>query len=381
MKDGIGDRGGWLVGIDIGGTFTDVVAIQPDDAEVRAAKVPSQRDTPVAAIAAGLEAVGIDPADIDNLVHGTTRVTNAIVEEKLPPVALVSTEGFEDTLAIARLRRRDLYRLDIPPRRAPLVSADRSFGLRERVEHSGAVHTPLEHDDLEALVQLLGSSVSRSIHEGLLAESLVYSTLQSGPEFASWLATRRPASPRESLAPAVLVEREGSQLKLRLNRSEKHNAFSKAIRDGLVEALRVVLSDDTIREVELSGQGPSFCSGGDLDEFGSFPDPATAHAIRSTRNPARLLAECAERVQVRVHGACIGAGAELPAFTARVEAAPDAFFALPELRMGLVPGAGGTVSLPRRIGRQRCGWLALSGQRIDSATALEWGLVDSIRPD
>ena len=106
MKDGIGDRGGWLVGIDIGGTFTDVVAIQPDDAEVRAAKVPSQRDTPVAAIAAGLEAVGIDPADIDNLVHGTTRVTNAIVEEKLPPVALVSTEGFEDTLAIARLRRR-----------------------------------------------------------------------------------------------------------------------------------------------------------------------------------------------------------------------------------------------------------------------------------
>lgn len=232
-----------------------------------------------------------------------------------------------------------------------------------------------------ALVQLLRSSLSRSIHEGLLAESLVYSTLQSGPEFASWLATRRPASPRESLAPAVLVEREGSQLKLRLNRPEKHNAFSKAIRDGLVEALRVVLSDDTIREVELSGQGPSFCSGGDLDEFGSFPDPATAHAIRSTRNPARLLAECAERVQVRVHGACIGAGAELPAFTARVEAAPDAFFALPELRMGLVPGAGGTVSLPRRIGRQRCGWLALSGQRIDSATALEWGLVDSIRPD
>ncbi len=168
MKDGIGDRGGWLVGIDIGGTFTDVVAIQPDDAEVRAAKVPSQRDTPVAAIAAGLEAVGIDPADIDNLVHGTTRVTNAIVEEKLPPVALVSTEGFEDTLAIARLRRRDLYRLDIPPRRAPLVSADRSFGLRERVEHSGAVHTPLEHDDLEALVQALGGAGADSVAVSLL---------------------------------------------------------------------------------------------------------------------------------------------------------------------------------------------------------------------
>ena len=56
----------------------------------------------------------------------------------------------------------------------------------------------------------------------------------------------------------------------------------------------------------------------------------------------------------------------------------DAWFALPEISMGLVPGAGGTVSLPRRIGRQRTAWLALTGTRLDAATALRWKLIDAI---
>ncbi len=79
-----------------------------------------------------------------------------------------------------------------------------------------------------------------------------------------------------------------------------------------------------------------------------------------------------------VHGACVGAGVELPAFAARVVAREDATFELPELSMGLVPGAGGTVSLPRRIGRQRTAWLCLTGARIDARAALAWGLVDEV---
>jgi enoyl-CoA hydratase/carnithine racemase len=121
-----------------------------------------------------------------------------------------------------------------------------------------------------------------------------------------------------------------------------------------------------------------FCSGGDLDEFGTLPDPATAHAIRSTRHPARLLHALEPRVECVVHGSCVGAGVELPAFATRVVARPDASFRLPELGMGLVPGAGGTVSLPRRIGRQRTAWLALTGVAIDVETALSWRLVDAI---
>ena len=81
-----------------------------------------------------------------------------------------------------------------------------------------------------------------------------------------------------------------------------------------------------------------------------------------------------------VHGGCVGAGVELPAFAGRVVADPAATFWLPELGMGLVPGAGGTVSIPRRIGRQRAALLAVTGRRIDAATALAWGLVDDIAP-
>lgn len=232
-----------------------------------------------------------------------------------------------------------------------------------------------------ALVQLLRHNAFLGIHEGLIAESLVYSTLQAGPEFAAWLKGRTPGSADVSAESAVLVERSGGTLRLTLNRPERHNAFGVALRDGLVEGLELALSDATVEQVVLAGAGASFSSGGDLDEFGTFPDPATAHAVRSIRNPGRLLARLASRTRAEVHGACIGAGVELPAFVARVTAAPDAFFQLPEVGMGLVPGAGGTVSLPRRIGRQRTAWLALAGERIDAPTALAWGLVDAIRPD
>jgi enoyl-CoA hydratase len=230
-----------------------------------------------------------------------------------------------------------------------------------------------------ALMQLLRLSENRPIADGLVAESLAYSTLQAGPDFAAWLAER--GVPKSHAAPAgdpLRVMRRGAHLELTLTRPAKRNAFSAALRDALCDALAVAVADPSIESVALAGEGPDFCSGGDLDEFGSLPDPATAHAIRTTRSPARLLALCARRAEVRVHGACVGAGVELPAFAARVVAAEDARFWLPELSMGLVPGAGGTVSLPRRIGRQRTAWLALTGSRIDARTALAWGLVDAI---
>ena len=229
-----------------------------------------------------------------------------------------------------------------------------------------------------ALVQLLRLGERLDAHAGLIAESLVYSTLQSGPEFAQWCASRpAPRAARQPSVPAVLVERSGERLHLTLNRPDKRNAFSAEMRDALAEGLRTAAADPEL-EVLLDGAGPAFCSGGDLDEFGTLPDPATAHAVRSTRNPARLLAGLSARVTAHVHGACVGAGAELPAFARHVRAAEDAFFQLPEIGMGLVPGAGGTVSLPRRVGRQRAAWLALSGARIDARTALSWGLVDEI---
>ncbi len=228
------------------------------------------------------------------------------------------------------------------------------------------------------LVQALRLGDRTSIEEGLVVESLLYATLQAGPEFAGWLAQR--GSPRvaaEATAP-LRTERAGGHLRVWLDRSHKRNAFSASMRDALCEVLELVHQDPSIEEVELRGAGPSFCSGGDLDEFGTAPDPATAHAIRSIRNPGRLLAGVAGRVRAHLHGACVGAGVELPAFCGRVTAQADAFFQLPEVGMGLIPGAGGTVSLPRRIGRQRTAWMALTGVRVSAVEALRWGLVDAI---
>ena len=230
-----------------------------------------------------------------------------------------------------------------------------------------------------ALCELLRLGPALDMHAALLAESLVYSTLQSGPEYARWLAGHeRRETPESEPGPAVDIERDGAALDVVLNRPRSRNAFSAAMRDALCEALEVAAADASIATVRLSGRGACFSSGGDLREFGSLADPATAHLIRSTRNAARLLADLGDRVHVRVHGACIGAGVELPAFAARVIAAADSSFELPELSMGLVPGAGGTVGIARRIGRQRTALIALGGARIDAATAARWGLVDSV---
>ncbi|MFJ8748990.1 enoyl-CoA hydratase/isomerase family protein [Streptomyces sp. NPDC102441] len=227
------------------------------------------------------------------------------------------------------------------------------------------------------LAGLLRVTERLPVSEGLAAESAAYSTLLAGPEFAAW----RTARPRRPVPPAtdpVLVHRDGGLLRIELNRPQRHNAFSAALRDGLVEALEIARLDDTVTTVELRGRGPSFCSGGDLDEFGTASDPATAHVLRLRQSAGAAVDRCRERVHARLHGACVGAGIEVPAFAARVTAHPDSFFQLPEVSMGLIPGAGGTVSINHRIGRWRTAWLALTGHRVDAETARDWGLVDHL---
>ena len=216
-----------------------------------------------------------------------------------------------------------------------------------------------------------------SVGAGLVAESTAYSVLQSGPEFAAWRAAH-PARTERDEGPRVGVQRDGTTLALTLTRPQRLNALDAQMRDELVEALTLAAADPSITRVELRGEGKAFCAGGDLDEFGTRSDPATAHLIRLQRSVAGALSRLDKETVTYVHGACVGSGIELAAFTDTVVAADDTQISLPEIGLGLVPGAGGTVSLPRRIGRLRTAWLAFSGCTIDAATAHQWGLVDEL---
>lgn len=291
--------------------------------------------------------------------------------------------GAQEEALLARWLRRQ------PCPVLAIVDADASGPLREAcdvvvadVASLDAVFENIRRSPLAAMVlaQVLRATEPMAVEPALVVESLAFATLQAGPEFRRWLEQRRPrAEPcGRDPGPAVELERRGDHLDIRLNRPARRNALSVDMRDELYEALQLVAADTSIDQAEISGNGGCFSSGGDLDEFGTARDAATAHAIRSLRLPAVMLNECAGRVVFRLHGACIGAGVEMAAFGKSVRASRDAFFQLPEIRMGLIPGAGGCVSIPRRIGRQRAAYMALSAERIDAPTALAWGLVDAI---
>jgi enoyl-CoA hydratase/carnithine racemase len=223
---------------------------------------------------------------------------------------------------------------------------------------------------------LLLRSATAGWWAGLVRESATYSMLQAGPEFGAWLARHRRRSSNLDDTPRVRVARHPQLTEVVLTRGDRHNALDGRLRDELDAALL----DATARQgpIVVLGDGPSFCSGGDLDEFGSFTEPASAHLVRLGRSLATRFARDGDRFVVGIHGSCLGAGIELAAFANHVVAADDTRLGLPELDLGLVPGAGGTVSLPARIGRQRTLRLLLSGDTVSAPTALGWGLIDEV---
>ncbi len=226
--------------------------------------------------------------------------------------------------------------------------------------------------------QTLRASLALSFDQALAQESLAYSMLLASEGFRAWRVANPPRERPDDPAPRVLIGQQGEALTLTLNRPAARNAFDARMRDGLCEALAFAAEHPDAPAVILSGAGPAFSAGGDLDEFGSAGDPGEAHLIRTFRSAARGVHELGDRVTARLHGACVGAGIEVPAAARRVVAREGAFFRLPEVSMGLIPGAGGTATIPRRIGRHRAAFLAISGLDIDAPTALGWGLVDGI---
>lgn len=231
------------------------------------------------------------------------------------------------------------------------------------------------------VVQVLRMLETMPPEAGLDAESFAYAMLQGSAEHRRWMATRPPIDGAERSPGRVRVERRDERLVITLDHAGSGNIVDRAMRDQLFQAFALAGLDPRLRRISLRAAGRTFSLGADLAEFGTTLDPATAHAIRCRTLPARQALHCASKLDVHVQGACVGAGLELAAWAQRFTAAPKAWFQLPELAMGILPGAGGCVSLTRRMGRQRTALMVLSGKRISVRTALEWGLVDVVVDD
>lgn len=171
-----------IVGIDTGGTFTDLVLI--DGEEIRIHKVASTPEDPSRAVLQGLaELLGDDRVAEAHVIHGSTVATNALLERKGATLTLLTTSGFEDVIEIGRQARRDIYDLAVT-RPEPLVAVDRRIGVAERLDERGEVVTELtaqEVDrvvaaaralDSEAIVICLLHSYANPAHERALAEAL-----------------------------------------------------------------------------------------------------------------------------------------------------------------------------------------------------------------
>jgi N-methylhydantoinase A len=181
-----------ILGVDVGGTFTDAVLVA--DGRISVAKVPTAARQEEAVVAAARE-VGAE--DVERFTHGTTVATNALLERKGARTAFVATEGFEHLLHVRRQNRAHLYRLCVD-HREPLVPLERSFGVRERIGPEGVL-VPLElgslpEVDAEAVAVCLLFSFRDPTHERAVAEELrrrlpaarVVASHEIAPEFREY---------------------------------------------------------------------------------------------------------------------------------------------------------------------------------------------------
>lgn len=161
----------WRIGIDSGGTFTDVCLFDDETGRVEVWKVPSTPDDPSSGIAQGAEEgiarVGAKPVDVSFFGHGTTVATNALIQHRGVKTGLLTTEGFADLIEIGRQKRPELYDLgaDKPP---PLVSRDLRLGVVERLRHDGTVETALDEDAVRRAAKVFKAGGVKAVAIGFL---------------------------------------------------------------------------------------------------------------------------------------------------------------------------------------------------------------------
>jgi 2-(1,2-epoxy-1,2-dihydrophenyl)acetyl-CoA isomerase len=188
--------------------------------------------------------------------------------------------------------------------------------------------------------------------------------------------------------PTVNVHRDGAAATIELNRPEALNAWNGALGDELLEAVRAVGDDEGVRAVVVTGAGRAFSSGADLRDL-SGREERTAEGHINVR---RVLDEryhpiittirtMPKPVLAAVNGPAVGIGLSLALAADLIVAAESAYLMLAFVNIGLVPDGGSSLFVPTRVGLARASEMAMLGERVSAAQALEWGLINRVVPD
>jgi enoyl-CoA hydratase/carnithine racemase len=179
----------------------------------------------------------------------------------------------------------------------------------------------------------------------------------------------------------VLVEREGHQAQVILNRPEVLNAIDNQLGEDLIAACDALARDESIWAVILRGAGErAFCAGADLKARLNFTAGQWSAQRELFRHMFAKLRDLPQPMIAAVHGFALGGGTELAMLADFIVASDDAVFGLTEVSLGIIPGGGGTQNLPRTIGRNRAKELIFSARRIKADEALRLGLVNHVVP-
>ena len=180
--------------------------------------------------------------------------------------------------------------------------------------------------------------------------------------------------------PTITYEKNCGVAHVSLNRPDQLNAYSVAMRDDFAQALQAVAEDSEVGSLLITGRGRAFCAGADLSEFGTAPSQVIARNVRWQRDVWGQLIELPKPTVVAVHGYCIGSGLEIALLADVRIAAEDTVFSMPEVRLGMIPAAGGSQTLPRHAGPSRALDLLLTGRRFSALEAMRMGLVSRTAP-
>jgi 2-(1,2-epoxy-1,2-dihydrophenyl)acetyl-CoA isomerase len=187
--------------------------------------------------------------------------------------------------------------------------------------------------------------------------------------------------------PTVNLHRDGAAATIELNRPEALNAWNGPLGEELLDAVRAVAQDDRVRAVVVTGAGRAFSSGADLRDVTTRERTPEGHIdlhslLEERYHPIiTTIRTMPKPVLAAVNGPAVGIGLSLALAADLVVAAESAYFLLAFVNIGLVPDGGSSLFVPSRVGLARAAEMAMLGERIPAAQALEWGLVNRVFPD